>query len=68
MADDFEKYRPMLDEMLAKWNADKERSEHLDLLWPHLEAHWDPENTPSMQELMAMTVEDAKRYRPKKGA
>jgi len=68
MADDFEKYRPMLDEMLARWNADKERQKHLDLLWPHLAEHWDPENTPSYAELMAMTVEDAKRYRPKKGA
>ena len=50
MADDFEKYRPMLDEMFEKWSADRERAAHLDLLWPHLKDHWDPENTPSMHE------------------
>ena len=68
MADNFEKFRPMLEEMFQRWEADKKREVHLDLLWPHLKEHWDPENTPSMQELMAMTVETAKKYRPKKGA
>ena len=68
MADDFAKYVPMLEEMYVRWARDKERQKHLDLLWPHLKDHWDPENTPSMEELMAMTVETAKKYRPKKGA